>query len=222
MPAIRELKVSPLLQECFLRTETACVRECCGLDAFEPDAGAIRTWADEVGTISAAEALREVRELIAASEDRAVIACSTFLNACTPDERSREQLLGFFRAFEAALAARVQRPHVIHRMAADRVERIIADYERGALTEASACVEVLLAAGEGDAEAVFARLTHELRAMVSRHIADADPGEVRIIESYCGMASQEAYEADRRRREEIVRRGIVALKRLTSGDTGGG
>ena len=105
MTATRDLDISPLLQECFLRTETACVRECCGLDAFEPDVAVIGTWADEVGAVQAAKALREVRGLIAASEDRTVIASSMFLNACTPDEESRKQLLGFFRAFETALAA---------------------------------------------------------------------------------------------------------------------
>jgi hypothetical protein len=104
-PAIRELALSPLLRECFLRTETVCVRGCCGLDAFDPDAAVIRAWAGEVGTVQAAEALRELRALIAATEDRGVVASSTFLNACTPDEASREELLGFFRAFEAALAA---------------------------------------------------------------------------------------------------------------------
>src|SRR5687767_4508361 len=107
-------------------------------------------------------------------------------------------------------------------MTVERVNRIIADYERGALTDASACLEVLMAAGEGDAGALFARLTPELRELVSRDIADANPSEVRIIESSSGTAPPEAYAADLRRREEIMRRGIVVLQRLTSGHTGGG
>src|SRR5687767_14038604 len=69
-------------------------------------------------------------------------------------------------------------------MAADRVDRIIADYRRGALTDAAAYLEVLLAAGEGDAEALLARLTPELRELVSRSVAGANPGDVWIVESY--------------------------------------
>src|SRR3954453_14851321 len=107
-------------------------------------------------------------------------------------------------------------------MAADRVERIIANYERGALTDASACLEVVLAAGEGDAQALFARLTPDLRELVSRDVADVNPSELRIIESCCGTASAAEYAADLRRREETMRRGITALQRLISGRTGGG
>jgi hypothetical protein len=105
MTPTRDLEISPLLQQCFLRTETACVRECCGLDAFEPNPAVVRTWADEVGAAQAVKALQEVRELIAASEDRTVIASSMFLNACTPNEESRGKLLAFLKAFETALAA---------------------------------------------------------------------------------------------------------------------
>ena len=105
MTATRDLEISPLLQACFLRTETACVRECCGLDAFEPDGAVIRTWAGDVGPSQAADALAEVRQLLASTEDRTVIASSMFLNACTPDEESREKLLGFLRVYERALAA---------------------------------------------------------------------------------------------------------------------
>ena len=105
-------------------------------------------------------------------------------------------------------------------MPADRIERIIADHERGALTDTAALLEVLFAAGEGDAAVVFARLTPGLRDLVSRDVAGADAREVRIIESYCGTASPDAYAAHVRRREEIMRRGIIALQRLTPGRTG--
>jgi hypothetical protein len=74
-----------------------------------------------------------------------------------------------------------------------------------------------MAAGEGDAEAILASLPPWLRAAVTRAIAGANPAEARILESYCGTASDEEYAADLRRREEIIRRGIVALQRLTSG-----
>jgi hypothetical protein len=115
-----------------------------------------------------------------------------------------------------------QRPYVIHCMEADRVSRIVAQYEAGAITEGSACLAVLMAAGEGDAEAIFVSLPPWLRDAVARDIADANPGEARIVESYCGTASDKEYAADLRRREEIMRRGIVALQRVTSGRTGGG
>ena len=104
MTESRDLEISPLLQECFLRTETACVRECCGLDAFEPEPSVIRAWAEEIGAVQTAAALREVRQLIADSEDRSAIPSSLFLNACAPDQKSRDQLLRFLRDYEAGLA----------------------------------------------------------------------------------------------------------------------
>jgi hypothetical protein len=104
-------------------------------------------------------------------------------------------------------------------MAADRISRIVSQYEAGAITEGSACLYVLMAAGEGDAEAIFASLPPALREAVTRDIADANS---RIVESYCGRASDEEYAVDLRRREEIMRRGIVALQHLTSGRTSGG
>jgi len=107
-------------------------------------------------------------------------------------------------------------------MTADRIDRIIANYESGAFTDGTACLEVLIAAGEGDAQAVFARLTPELRELVSRHVAGVKPGEQRIIESWCGSASAEDYAADLRRREDMMRRGIVELQHLASGRTSAG
>jgi len=107
-------------------------------------------------------------------------------------------------------------------MAADRISRIVSQYEAGRITKGSACLDVLMAAGEGDPEAIFGSLPPWLRDAVMRDIADANPSEARILESYCGTASGEEYAADLRRREEIMRRGIVALQRVTSGRTGGG
>ena len=107
-------------------------------------------------------------------------------------------------------------------MAADRISRIVSQYEAGAITERSACLHVLMAAGEGDAEAIFARLPHWLRDVVTRDIAGANASEARILESYCGPASNEEYAVDLQRREEIMRRGIVALQRVISGRGGGG
>ncbi len=46
-----------------MRTETACVRECGGIDAFEPDIQLIRAWAAEVGGDQAAVAFRELGSL---------------------------------------------------------------------------------------------------------------------------------------------------------------
>ena len=101
---MRALQISQLLQECFLRTETECVRECCGLEAFRPDDAVIHAWSVEVGQERTKEAIREIRGLISESEERSVVVSSAFLNACTPTEDSREKLLAFLRAYEAALA----------------------------------------------------------------------------------------------------------------------
>src|SRR5262245_4176634 len=58
----------PLL-DCFLSCETNCVRDCCGIDAFTTDAGAIGEWAVNAGNESATKALGQLVELIAAVED---------------------------------------------------------------------------------------------------------------------------------------------------------
>ena len=79
-----------------------------------------------------------------------------------------------------------------------------------------------MAAGDGDATAVLASLPHWLRDAVTREIAGANSSESRILESYCGTAAPEEYAADLRHREEMMRRGIVALQRVVSGCTGGG
>jgi hypothetical protein len=107
-------------------------------------------------------------------------------------------------------------------MATDRISRIVAQYEAGVLTEGAACMDVLMAAGEGEAEAIFASLPPWLREAVTRDIANANPTEARFLESHCGRASDEEYTANLRRREEIMRRGMVALQRLASDQTGTG
>jgi len=107
-------------------------------------------------------------------------------------------------------------------MATDRISRIVSQYEAGAIAKGTACLLVLMPAGEGDAAAIFASLPPWLRDAVTHDVAGANPSEARILESYCGTATDEEYSADLRRREEIMRRGIVALQRVTSGRTGGG
>lgn len=94
------------------------------------------------------------------------------------------------------------------------IERIIADYERGALTDASACLEIYLAAGRGDAAAVLARLPSGLRDLVTRDVAGANADGAGLVESVCTGSPPEAYVVDLRRREEAMRRGIVALQGL--------
>ncbi len=94
---------------------------------------------------------------------------------------------------------------------------IIDDYERGALTDASVCLEIYLVAGQCDAAAVLARLPSGLRDLVTRRVAGVNAGEARLIDSICVGSTPEALVADLRRQEETVRRGIVAIQRLISG-----
>ncbi len=103
MLATPDVEISPDLQQFFLRTETACVRECCGLDAFEPDATIIGAWATEAGHTRASSVLRELQALTLRAEDRNTVFLSSFLNACTPTEESRQKLLSFLRSYEAEL-----------------------------------------------------------------------------------------------------------------------
>ena len=97
------------------------------------------------------------------------------------------------------------------RMSADRITRIIANYERGALTDAGVCLEVLIAAGEGDAGAIFKQLPPALRDMVTCDIAGKTADDTRIVESDCGV-SADAHA--RESREQVMRRGMMALQRI--------
>jgi hypothetical protein len=97
------------------------------------------------------------------------------------------------------------------RVSADRITCIIANYERGALTKADVCLEVLIAAGEGDAKAIFAQLPPALRDMVTRDIARKTADDTRIVESDCGV-SGDAHA--RESREQVMRRGMLALQRI--------
>ncbi len=103
-------------------------------------------------------------------------------------------------------------------MAADRVSKIIAAFEAGALTVDSACLEIFLAAGEGGADAIFASLTPGLQSAIK--VAATYPMRIRILESHCGTST--ANQSDLQVREELANRGMMALHRVTRGNTGGG
>lgn len=101
---MRELDVSPLLNACFAATETVCVRDCCGIDALDPNLEDIRQWAREVGEESLARAIHEVRQLICDCEDRRDVVSVRALNACTPTDDSRAALIGVLKKYESAMA----------------------------------------------------------------------------------------------------------------------
>ena len=106
-------------------------------------------------------------------------------------------------------------------MPADRLTRALASYQAGALTGRAICVEVLMAAGEGDPEGVFARLSPDLQSAIKCQVAHppTSADEFRILESCCTL-DPDTYAADLRRREEVAYRGMMALRRVIHGITG--
>jgi hypothetical protein len=60
--------------------------------------------------------------------------------------------------------------------AGDLIPHIVLQYDAGAITAGEACLHVLMAAGEGDAEATFVRLPRWLRDACSR----ASPMRTRV------------------------------------------
>jgi hypothetical protein len=100
-----EVDILPPLADCFLHCETECVRECCGIDAISTDPGLIVEWSHNVGPETSGQALGQLRQLVAAVEDRSHKVRSQFLNHFTVDDEAREQLLSFLEAFRSAIQA---------------------------------------------------------------------------------------------------------------------
>ncbi len=102
----------------------------------------------------------------------------------------------------------VQLAKLVAGEAVGRVARIVMNCEMGAVTEMETRSLVLKAAGQFDAEAVFACLPQWLRVNVANYIADLNPKEMRfflIVEPAPG---------ERERIEDAVRRGISELQRV--------
>jgi hypothetical protein len=99
------VEVPSPLQECFLRCEVECVRECCGIDAISTDPVLIAAWGRQAGPAAVAEAQHQLADLIAVVEDRTHNVSSLFLNHYTCHEAARVQLLEFLAAFLTGLAS---------------------------------------------------------------------------------------------------------------------
>jgi hypothetical protein len=100
-------------------------------------------------------------------------------------------------------------------MLSDRLIRVFAAYGAGAVTKVQVCGEIFTAAGEGDADAVFANIPPEFQAAIALDVAQplARPDELFILESVC-TTDPGAYADDLRRRTEVARRGFVALREV--------
>ena len=110
-------------------------------------------------------------------------------------------------------------------MASDRVYKIISNYERGALSDASVCGELIDLAGTIGAAAVVPALSAELRSLLKTHSLVADPPtspeDVFVTEDYCGPGrSAEDLERIERRRRETAHAGAWALHRALYGGNG--
>jgi hypothetical protein len=101
-----ELDVPEPLRDCFLHCEVICVRECCGIDAISEDPELVVAWSRQVGHQSVLKALNQVEVLIAQVQDLSRKVILRFLNAAADGEVTRERLLSFLQAFEAALRSR--------------------------------------------------------------------------------------------------------------------
>ncbi len=108
-----ELEVPVPLRDCFLHSETICVRECCGIDAISQEPTRVTDWSRKEGHQAVLKALGQIKELTAQVQDRSRKVVVPFLNALADGEVTREKLLSFLQAFEVAL-----RDCPVHEMAA--------------------------------------------------------------------------------------------------------
>lgn len=100
-----DVEVPSPLSDCFRHSETICVRECCGIDAFSDDPALVAEWGSEVGGQAVAQALEQVEQLIAQVQNRSHVVTSWFLNFRTVNETGRGEVLSLLQAFQAALLA---------------------------------------------------------------------------------------------------------------------
>jgi hypothetical protein len=112
-------------------------------------------------------------------------------------------------------------------MSDERLHRILANYDRGAITEVGVCAHLIDLAGEVGGDAIVPRLPEELLDILRRHPLVSEPppspNDVLIVESYCGPErSQEEWARIDRERREIAHRGAWALHRALHGSGGGG
>src|SRR4051794_16877485 len=94
-----DVEVTQPLMDCFLKCETQCLRECCGIDAISTNLVEIAEWSRDAGPSLTATALQQLKDLIAVVEDRSHKVSSLFLNHYTCHEAARKQLLEFLEAF---------------------------------------------------------------------------------------------------------------------------
>lgn len=102
--AVREIEPPPPLADCFRACETVCVVECCGIDAISTERADIQRWIADVGPQLAAQAQRQLDELVGAVRDERSELSSDSLNAAAFDDASRGVLLEFLAAFQRAFA----------------------------------------------------------------------------------------------------------------------
>ena len=107
-------------------------------------------------------------------------------------------------------------------MADERVHRIVSNFQRGAVTEAGACAELIELAGAIGSDAILQALPADLCDVLRRHplvLTPPDsPHHVLVVESYCGPALQpEKTERLDRVRRELAHRGVLRLHRALHG-----
>ena len=102
---------------------------------------------------------------------------------------------------------------------ADRVLRIVANFQRGATTMHTVCAELIELAGAVGSNAIVTSLPSDLQAVLRQHPLvlrpPLSPDDVFTVESNCGPEPT-TDESDRQRRE-IVHRGAWALHRALHG-----
>jgi hypothetical protein len=98
------VEVPSPLRDCFLHCETECVRECCGINAITTELETVAAWRSKAGPLAAAQARRQLAELVDVVQDHTHNVSSLFLNHYTVNEAARQQLLTFLAAFQTGLA----------------------------------------------------------------------------------------------------------------------
>jgi hypothetical protein len=107
----------------------------------------------------------------------------------------------------------------------DPVYNIVHSFNTGSLTAGEACAYIVDAAGDGDAEAIFAQLPLALRGEVTRYVAEVPPGpdSLFVVESHCATGPFSPRALEYIQKQRLARyRGILALHRVTHGSPGGG